>query len=251
MPPLRSVWRTVAFCVLSVFLVATFLVRRTGRSRRLRSAWAQDCARRYLRLFGVELDVRGPLPGGGVIVSNHLGYLDIVVFAACRPMVFVSKSEVGSWPGIGTLAGLSGTIFLDRARKSDLARASVSMREVVAEGIPVLFFPEGTSSGGAEVLPFHAGLFAPAAEHGWSVTPAWIGYGLDAGDPAEIVAYWRDMTFVPHFLRMMGRRRIRATVRFGSPLPPTADRKALAAAAHAAVDSLRRGGLSSAPGPSA
>jgi 1-acyl-sn-glycerol-3-phosphate acyltransferase len=237
---LRSASRLVAFMLLSAGMVAGFVVGRRGRSTPDRARWSLSCARRFLRLFGVDYTVEGRLPGAGVIVSNHLGYLDIVVFAACMPMVFVSKSEVGGWPGIGTLAKLAGTIFLNRARKSDLANAAARMKLAVESGVPVLFFPEGTSSDGSHVLPFHAGLFAPAAEGGWPVTPASIRYELDEGSVEDEVCYWSDMTFLPHFWNLLSKRRIRARVRFGEPLSTGPDRKALATASHVAVAALHR-----------
>jgi 1-acyl-sn-glycerol-3-phosphate acyltransferase len=95
-------------------------------------------------------------------------------------------------------------------------------------------FPEGTSTGGGRVLPFHSSLFAPAAQHGWPVTPAWIGYEVVDGSVEEEVAYWRDMTFLPHFLNLLGKRRVRAVVHFGEPLR-NSDRKALARELHEAV----------------
>lgn len=249
----RSAGRLVAFILLSAGMVAGFVAGRRGRSTPDRARWSLSCARRFLRLFGVDYTVEGPLPEAGVIVSNHLGYLDIVVFAACLPMVFVSKSEVGGWPGIGTLAKLAGTIFLNRARKSDLANAAVRMKLAVESGVPVLFFPEGTSSDGSQVLPFHTGLFQPAAESGWPVAPASIRYELEDGSVEDEVCYWRDMTFLPHFWNLLSKRRIHARVRFGEPLPPNRDRKALATASQVAVAALHRvvgETPSSAPAPS-
>jgi 1-acyl-sn-glycerol-3-phosphate acyltransferase len=236
---LRSAWRTAGFIVVAASWVLRFGPRGYGRSLHRQMDWSIGCSRALLRVFGVDCRYEGIPPQSGIVVSNHLGYLDIVVFAAGSRTVFVSKSEVGRWPGIGTLARLSGTLFINRARKADLARAGEEIRQVVEAGIPVLFFPEGTSSGGAEVLPFHAGLFAPAAAQGWTVTPAWIGYELDDGSVSEEVCYWKDMTFAPHFLNLMSKRRVRATVRYGTPLPPSADRKRLAELAHAAVVELR------------
>lgn len=237
----RSALRLVAFVFVAGGWILRFIPGGYGRSYRGRTEWSIGCARAFLRLFGFEWTVEGAHPGRGIVVANHLGYMDIVVFAASGPTVFVSKSEVGGWPGIGTLARLSGTIFLNRARKSDLARAAEKMGEVIAEGVPVLFFPEGTSTGGDRILPFHAGLFEPAAAHGWTVTPAWIGYELEDGVVSEEVCYWRDMTFLPHFLNLLKHRRVRARIRFGQPLAPEPDRKALAAAAHAAVTRLSEG----------
>ena len=75
---------------------------------------------------------------------------------------------------------------------------------------------------------------SPAAQHGWPATPAHIRYEVADGVVEEDVAYWRDMTFLPHFLNLLGKRRVRACVTFGEPLR-NPDRKALARELHAAV----------------
>lgn len=237
---LRSAGRLIVFIFLAAGMIGVFVLGRNGRSHISRARWAMNTGRRFLKLFGVDYEVEGTPPTGGVVVSNHLGYLDIVVFVACFPTIFVSKSEVGGWPGIGTLAKLAGTIFLNRARKSDLASAAAKMKEAVDAGVPVLFFPEGTSSDGTTVLPFYAGLFAPAVEAGWPVTPAWIGYELEDGSVEDEICYWRDMTFFPHFLNLLSKRRIHARIRFGEPIPPGKDRKEVATASHAAVAELHK-----------
>lgn len=238
MRAIRSIFRLLRFLVTASAWVVWHGLTRSGRSSAGRSRWAHACARSLLSGFGVELRVEGRPPTDGIVVSNHLGYLDIVVFAAASPMVFVSKSEVGRWPGIGFLARLSGTLFLQRARRSDLARVAGEMRPVVESGVPVVFYPEGTSTGGDRILPFHAGLFEPAASGGWKVTPAWIGYGMPEGSVSQEVCYWGTMTFFPHFLNLLSRTGIVATVRFGEPVPPSSDRKELAAAAEVAVRGL-------------
>ena len=58
------------------------------------------CAR-ILSCLQVQLAVLGPIPVRGMIVSNHLSNLDILVFSSVARCVFISKSEVKSWPFVG------------------------------------------------------------------------------------------------------------------------------------------------------
>ena len=106
--------------------VVTFLVlllRHGGNIPQLeRSSWLQWCSRRTLRVFSVEFESRGPLPPAGLLVCNHLTYLDILVLVALTPAVFVSKAEVQNWPVFGWFAKRSGTLFVDRTRRSDVTR---------------------------------------------------------------------------------------------------------------------------------
>ncbi|NNM34452.1 MAG: 1-acyl-sn-glycerol-3-phosphate acyltransferase, partial [Gemmatimonadetes bacterium] len=76
-----------------------------------------------LRTLGVRTSVEGSPPRSGrLIVSNHLGYIDIATLASVLPTVFVSKAEVRRWPFWGAMAAMAGTIFIDRGRKRDTVR---------------------------------------------------------------------------------------------------------------------------------
>lgn len=196
-------------------------------------------AARTLRALGVELTVAGPVPGPGLVVCNHLGYLDVLVLAACMPAVFVAKREVASWPVFGWFARRSGTLFVDRTRPRDCARIVLEMRRALVSGRSVILFPEGTSSGGAQVLPFRSPLLEAAG--GFPVAAAALSYSLEPGDgdPAHEVCYWRDMTFGPHLLRLLSRRRIHAGLAFApAEKRPAGDRKALARQLQGEVTSL-------------
>jgi len=208
---------------------------------RRRALWSQRHARRLARVLGMEVRPVGPVPAAQIYCANHLGYLDIVALVAAAPAVFVSKAEVRNWPVVGALTNAAGTLYLKRERKEDLAGVMRQFDPVIAAGVPVVVFLEGTSSGGEDVLPFKPSLLAPAVSGGWHCAPVALDYTLEPGDGtvAEHVAYWRDMTFGPHFLGLLGRKRIHARVSFGEPLPAGPDRKQLALALRERVISLR------------
>lgn len=213
------------------------MTRRTLPKATRQARWLRRWCAVLLRQIGVTVTVQGRAPDGGMLVCNHVSYLDMPALTAATEMVFISKAEVRSWPLIGTIATLGGTLFLDRSRRAPVVEVGQAAVPIVAEGVVVTLFPEGTSTAGDHVLPFHSSLLAPAAEHGWPVTPTWVGYELADGSVVDEVAYWRDMTFLPHFLNLLRKRHIRAIVRFGEPLRNT-DRKALARELHAAVRRL-------------
>jgi 1-acyl-sn-glycerol-3-phosphate acyltransferase len=185
-------------------------------------------SRRLLRLLGVRLRVAGEAPGAGLVVSNHLGYLDILVFASLAPTVFVAKSEVRSWPVFGWFARRSGTVFVERGRARSVAAAAQAIDAALTAGARVVLFPEGTSSGGAAVLPFKSPLLEPARRS--AVTAAAVAYLLPPGDgdTAEEVCYWKDMSLGPHLVRLLGKRRIDAAVVLSAPCAAPMDRKELA-----------------------
>ena len=200
----------------------------------LQRAWCRG----VLLVMGVRVRTVGRVPDGtAVVVSNHLSYLDIPVLGSVLPCRFVSKAEVAGWPVVGSLARLAHVVFLQRERRRDLPAAAAAIRASLDARVPVVFFPEGTSTAGAGVLPFHAGLLQPAAEGGVPCQPVALRYETprDAGSPAFSVCWWGDMTFGGHVWKLLGLRRIEAGLVFaGEPLCH-AERKALAAALHARV----------------
>lgn len=209
-------------------------------SMRLRAKELHKLSRALLRHLNVRHTVHGELPKSGLLVTNHLGFLDIMTLSALQPMVFVSKSEVARWPLVGDIASCAGTIYVERNRRTDVSRVNTALRKRLNAGLLITLFPEGTSSDGSSVLPFQPSLLQPAVDIAASVTPAHLAYtGLD-GLPAHDIAYFGDRDLGPCLLAMVKRSQIHATVRFGPPLPPARDRKTLATELHAAVSSLAR-----------
>ena len=109
----------------------------------------------------------------------------------------------------------------------------------MASGLLVVIFPEGTSSDGADVLPFRSSLLEPALRGNHQISTAWIHYALEDGDAKSEVCYWGDHTFFPHLLNLLGKKSVRATLRFGKFQRTTDDRKELAKQLHAAVSELK------------
>jgi 1-acyl-sn-glycerol-3-phosphate acyltransferase len=193
-------------------------VKLAGKSKSVqaRAHWLQREARRLLGVLHIEFSCDGQPPSRGVLVSNHLSYTDILVYGAILPIVFISKSEVAGWPIFGTLAKFAGTLFIRRDLRSDVLRVAQEMPQVVEAGIVLAFFPEGTSTGGDQVLPFRTPLLAPIVQNQWAITPAFLTYDLEGdGSVADEVAYWRDMVFGPHLLNLLRKKKIRAIVKFG------------------------------------
>lgn len=189
----------------------------------------------FLRVLNVRVEISGRPPAHGLLVCNHLSYVDIPLLGTSCPMTFVSKQEVRSWPVIGWLTRCAGTLFVNRERKSDVTSVAAQFRPVIDGGLPVTIFPEGTSSDGHRVLPFRSSLLEPAAANGWPVSAAWIGYRIEDGSVGDEVCYWGDMTFFPHFLNLLSKREVRARVAFGPPLEPGLDRKEMSRRLHAEV----------------
>jgi 1-acyl-sn-glycerol-3-phosphate acyltransferase len=182
--------------------------------------WLHETCLRGMRALGVEVFVQGSLPPRGLIVSNHLSYLDIALYSAAVPCVFVSKAEVEEWPIFGRYARWAGSVFVRRHDRADAARANASVGESLSDGVPVMLFPEGTTTDGHRILRFHSTMLQPAIDAAVPITPAAIRYELDDGEPSQEVCWWGDMKLVPHMWNLLGKKSIRAKVVFGSPVMP-------------------------------
>jgi lyso-ornithine lipid O-acyltransferase len=219
-----------------------FLVLRLRYGSRLslsqRALWLQQTSAQVLRRLGVEVQCRGPQSAHGLIVSNHLSYLDIPVFAATAPCVFVAKSEVRHWPIFGWFARCSGTIFIDRHSRASTDAVTEQMIDVLRQGVAVLLFPEGTSTDGGVVLRFHPSLLEPAIALRTAITPAAIAYRMGGAEERD-VCYYGDVRFAPHLLQLMGRAGISAEIAFHPGAEIFADRKSAAQSLREKVTAMR------------
>jgi 1-acyl-sn-glycerol-3-phosphate acyltransferase len=220
------------------------------QTRAERGAWRALWARRVLNSLGIEMVVNGPLPSTGLVAANHLSYVDVLALGSVVPGIFVSKAEVRGWPLVGHLIDRGGTIFLQRESARAAAEANRSVSTTLAEEVPVVLFPEGTTTAGDHVLPFHGALFEPAVRQGAAIWPACISYHLRNGeDAAHTVAYHGDDTLLPHLIRLAGaRHQIVAHVRFAAEPVVAADRSSAAMMARAEVVSLLRSACPGEPG---
>lgn len=225
----------MAYLAAMIAAAAIQLLVRRPHTREQRAEWLHEQCAKIVRRLGISVVQKGRFPKSGVIIANHQGYLDIVAFAALQRCVFVSKSEIASWPVMGWITTMSGTIYVKRGHGGSAQKAKSEMRLV--SGVPIVFFPEGTSSNGETVLKFHSGLLANAIEDQQPVTAAYIryhlteqnGHGISA---ANTLAYWDDTPLFVHIFRVLGLHGIRIEVRFaGAPIPFTvgAEQRKLAA----------------------
>ena len=201
----------------------------------------QFVCRNSLRLLRIRLSVNGqPMRQHGAIVANHSSWLDIYVLNARKRVYFVSKAEVSGWFGIGALARATGTVFIERARKHAAAQRDL-MKVRLGFGHKLLFFPEGTSTNGRLVLPFKPTLFEALFEIGDAdlfVQPVAVEYRAPNGEDPRFYGWWGELDFAPHMLSIFAARAGgQVTIHYLEPLRVSdfRDRKALAAACHAAV----------------
>ena len=215
----RSIRRAVAL-VFALFLsiVRYGLLRLRGPiPLERRALWSQQTARLILACMGIRCHVEGTPPTHGLVIANHLGIIDVVILSADMPCFFVAKIEVGGLPYFGWAARACGTIFLDRSSLESAMSVADQMVERFKLQVPVLLFPEGTSTDGVQLLPFHPRLIDPATSTGTQITTATIRYVLEGGRPEKELCWWGDEPFGTHMLKILGVAGFTAMVRFGEP----------------------------------
>jgi len=244
--PLRVTGRFLWFVGVVIAAVFDFLFRCAGRPKdsapAARALWLQRHSRGVLKIFHLEASIEGSVPTRGLLVSNHQGYLDIFLLASIAPAAFVAKREIKSWPVVGWLTQMAGTLFVDRSRRVQVGRVNDEIRAALDRGALVVLFPEGASSNGQTVLPFKSSLLEPAAQSAHPLSVSAIQYAIEDGDVVREVCYWGDHTFFPHLLNLLGKRAVRATVRFAPVQRAGADRKQLAVQLRGEILKLKAGG---------
>jgi 1-acyl-sn-glycerol-3-phosphate acyltransferase len=198
----------------------------------LRGTALRSLARAMLAVLGIRLVRQGPAPRpGSLLTANHVSWLDILVLLAVAPVRLVAKGEVGGWPGIGALAGLSGAIFIDRSRPKALPATVAEVTAALRAGRTVAAFPEGTTFCGANQGRFRPALFQAAIDAGAPVVPASICYDTTAA------AFIGGDTLWDSIRRIAALRSLTVTLVTAPALRPTADadRRTLARAAQSSL----------------
>jgi lyso-ornithine lipid O-acyltransferase len=186
-----------------------------------RAGWLHESCRRVLAALNISSAVEGQPPGRGLIVANHLSYVDIAILGAVAPCFFVAKAEVSRWPFFGKAARAGGALFLHRSSFASANCVAAQMHDRLQQPIPVLLFPEGTSSDGSRLLRFHSRLIQPAIQLGAPITTAALRYEIENGPDRRLsereLCWYGDAGFLAHLWKLLAIRHVQAVVCFGEP----------------------------------
>lgn len=239
-------------------LPAQLVAARIGRG----SAIPRLFHRVTCRLLGVRRIIRGTPPQrgvGGLIVANHVSWLDISVIGAERPLSFVAKSEVAGWPVIGQLAKLQRTVFIDRARRAHTADVAAEMGARLQAGEAVVLFAEGTTGDGTRILPMRSSLLGAAHEAlaagpdseipVYPLTITYTGFHGLAGGRFErtLLAWYGDTDLAPHLRAVLNAGAIDVELAWGEPIlmGRAVSRKEATRRAEASIRQARRRSIAS------
>ena len=228
---LRAAWRLLRCVLHALHGLGIVLLRFGSLDAAQRQARIRWWSAKLLRLMGIAMQVDGAVHAGAVLlVANHVSWLDISALHAVVPQArFVSKADIRAWPLLSRLADAADTLYLERERKRDALRVVHLVARALSDGQTVAVFPEGTTSDGRALLPFHANLLQAAIATGAPVQPVALRFS-DAHAPiSAAVEFVGATTLVQSLWRVACAD---ALVAHLTLLPPRgsrhADRRALA-----------------------
>jgi len=216
----------VALHIARAAATAAVLHPRRDQTRRLE--WVRGWSVRLLEILAVRIAIVGAPPYAGVpamIVANHVSWLDIFAINAVHTARFVAKSEIRRWPLLGWLCEEGGTLFIERARRHHAAHINEQVAAALRQGDTFAVFPEGTTTAGNAVQPFHASLLQPALACNATLYPVAIRYTRADGSLCSEADYEGDKSVLDTLLRMITQPEINVRLQFLSPLTTTGNHR--------------------------
>ena len=199
--------------------------------------WAKD----LLRCLGVSVTVHGQIRKGesALVVSNHLGYIDILVHASIFGLRFCPKAEIRSWPVLGHYVGMSHPIWIDRSSRLKSKQNLEEFKATLEHKVPLIVYPEGTSSDGNGILPFKTSPFELAVSGNFQIQPIVTLYRVPEGEPSP--CWYSDLSFMAHLWQFLGIRKIQCDVIIPDPIRANGkDRKALAQETYEVISRIHK-----------
>ncbi|QZT38137.1 1-acyl-sn-glycerol-3-phosphate acyltransferase [Halosquirtibacter xylanolyticus] len=229
-----SIIRLILLFVYSFILVFFGLIiwYLSGKNIRFGQSISYMWGNGALWLLNIHVTYEGEKPkDGGIIMSNHQGYLDIFTLLAQGRYSIIAKEEIGKWPVIGRAADMIHMILVNRRSAASMMKVMKTLEKELKDGNNIILFPEGKTHTGNKTAPFKRGSFKVATDLGVPINPVAIIYH----NPKD--AWTGSATFVPHFLNQMGKWRTNLTVAFGQPVQSD-DLTTLMTMTKEAIDSL-------------
>ena len=227
---LKGLFRLLVFLSVTIVFVLIFLTFKTLFKPLnlnypvflIRKSWSIF----ILRLFGLKLKVTGKQSNNAAIfVSNHISWTDILVIQSVLDIIFVAKSDVKKMPGLGFLASIANTVFIDR-NPQKISEDSLILRKKIESGKLICFFPEGTSTDGIRVLKFKPGFFQLLFDniynknkHIKKVQPLSIYYKVyNKNLSKDFYGWWGSMGIIPHITKILCLSSGSVELKFHDPL---------------------------------
>jgi 1-acyl-sn-glycerol-3-phosphate acyltransferase len=242
----RGVLRLLLFVLLIlVYLTNAFVIHIVTRDevirRRRFTRNGHRCARLAIVIFGINtVYINKPKEDEKfLLVSNHMGFIDIMGTFAAMPIVFVTSHEMREAPLLGLLTEMAGCIYVERRSRSQIVNELKGIADALKEGFRIVLYPEATSTNGEQVLPFKRTLMMAAAQAGVPIQPVVVNFLEINGQPFSLknrdrVCWYGDMGFMTAIWNSFTLKSLTIQIEFLEKFYPTMqdDRGAVADKAH-------------------
>ncbi|MFH7810070.1 lysophospholipid acyltransferase family protein [Acinetobacter sp. BSP-153] len=165
--------------------------------------YVQYFCRRLCKVFNIDVHVHGDIPRKPALwVSNHISWLDVAVLGSGARVFFLAKAEIEKWPVFGKLAKSGGTLFIQRG-SGDSIKIREQITEFLKQDIPVLFFPEATTTDGSKVKKVHGRILGAAIEAQRDVQICLICYVNQQGGLDQVSPFIGNIGFAEHVQKVL------------------------------------------------
>jgi 1-acyl-sn-glycerol-3-phosphate acyltransferase len=214
---IRALWRLSWLIIYTLITLVTVPIIFNPRTDKLpkKRQFVSFLYRRIYSALNIKLIVHGePTKHPSLWVSNHISWVDILLFAGGHTVDFIAKSEVGDWPLIGNVVKKTGTVLIDRNNKFQAYRSLPLLQQRMRSGTPVLVFPEGTTTSGGRTLPFKPMFYQAAIRENMLIQPISLHYVNSHGEPTDSIAFIDEDDFSISLRRILKQPRITAHIHF-------------------------------------
>jgi len=216
MNKLRGIVRLMVFANLIILYVIKYFIWVAFNGFKTNLAKAMQIRIQLVKtaqpILGIEIEKFGNVPTEPcLLICNHRSYIDPAIKHAFMPFMPVAKAEVEKWPIIGKAAKITGVLFVKRESKESRTNTRKAITNAIKDGHTIVIYPEGTTHINPTTIDLKKGTFIEAAQNGINIVPCAMEY--------EILedAFIGDATFVPHFIKVFGKKKMRVKLIFGEP----------------------------------
>ena len=225
MPYLRRIYRIIMiilwlFVMYFYALAVRFLGGKSGyvavkRLSKAAKVWGYGLS----KILNIEISIHGNVDNvNGLIVSNHLSYIDILVTATVFPLRFTPNTEIANWSFLGWFLKCSRPIWIDRKSRQSSRKTLNEFINTLKNDINLIIFPEGTTTDGkSDLLPFKSTTFEAAVKGNLPVYPILIHYKEEAGTS---ICWYGDTTLTSHTWKCFGLKKIETEIHILEPVFP-------------------------------
>lgn len=218
-------------CFATIYLIRGYTTHLTQKNAFIRKKKYSQLVNWICQLccefFGVRVRVinEPPINSPGLIVGNHMGFIDILASGSVRPMLYVTSKEMHETPVLGLLTEMGGCIYVERRSRLGIQNELKHIIQALKEGINVCLYPEATSTNGEQVLPFKRTLMTAAAHAQVPIYPYVINFISIDGNPFTLknrdsVCWYGDISFVTSMIAAFSLKFVEVEIEFLKPVYP-------------------------------